>query len=218
MTGGPGGPDGPGGPGGPGSPGGAGSAGTTIREPRNATITYPGGLRARWRWGGSGQSAAVFALSESGGTLVDLGPRVSAEPDALCRAELRLEGPRGAWTARFASTIYDEPRAAYWDTVGLLIVAYGFHTFGLEAATGEARWEHRSATPIIGLFGSSRLAHVVVQSELETFALEADGTVAWRIAHTDVVTAAEMIGGRLVLTGFDGQVNAIDPTSGRPTA
>ena len=26
------------------------------REPRNATITYPGGLRARWRWGGSGQA------------------------------------------------------------------------------------------------------------------------------------------------------------------
>ena len=27
-----------------------------VPEPRNATITYPGGLRARWRWGGSGQS------------------------------------------------------------------------------------------------------------------------------------------------------------------
>ena len=38
-----------------------------MAEPRNATITYPGGLRARWRWGGSGQAAAVFALSEAGG-------------------------------------------------------------------------------------------------------------------------------------------------------
>ena len=70
-------------------------------EPVNAAVAYPGGLRARWRWGGSGQSAAVFALSEAGGTLIDLGPSVSADPDALCRAELRLEGPRGAWAARF---------------------------------------------------------------------------------------------------------------------
>jgi hypothetical protein len=188
------------------------------REPRNATITYPGGLRARWRWGGSGQAAAIFALSEAGGTLIDLGPRVSADPDALCRAELRLEGPRGAWTARLASTIYDEPRATYWDTAGLLVVAYGFHTVGLDAASGDVRWEHRSATPLIALFGSPRLRHVIVQSELETFALEADGEVAWRVAHTDVVTAADLIGGRLVLTGFDGQVNALDPATGRPTA
>ncbi|MGZ9276954.1 MAG: outer membrane protein assembly factor BamB family protein [Candidatus Limnocylindrales bacterium] len=189
-----------------------------VAEPRNATITYPGGLRARWRWGGSGQSAAVFALSEAGGTLNDLGPLVSTDPDALCRAELRLEGPRGAWTARFASTIHDEPRAHYWDTEGLLIVAYGFHTFGLDAANGATRWEHRSATPIIALLGSSRLRHVIVQSEIETFALEADGTVAWRVAHSDVVTAADLVGGRLVLTGFDGQLNALDPSSGRPSA
>ncbi len=186
-------------------------------EPRNATITYPGGLRARWRWAGSGQAAAVYALSEAGGALHDLGTRVSAAPDALCRAELRLEGPRGAWTARFASTIFDEPRARYWDTEGLLVVAYGFHTFGLEAATGEPRFDHRSATPIIGLLGTPRLDHVIVQSEIETFALEADGMVAWRVAHSDVVTAVELIGGRLVLTGFDGQLSALDPASGRPT-
>lgn len=187
-----------------------------MAEPSNATITYPGGLRARWRWGGSGQAAEVFALSETGGSLLDLGPHVSDDPDALCRAELRLDGPRGAWTARFASTIYDEPRALYWDIEGLLVVAYGFHTFGLEAASGEERWEHRSATPIIALLGSPRLQHVLVQAEIETFALEADGSVAWRVAHSDVVTAAELIGGRLVLTGFDGQHNALDPASGRP--
>lgn len=192
-----------------------GSTGAAAPEPSNATITYPGGLRARWRWGGSGQSAAVFALSEAGGSLVDLGPRVSGAPDALCRAELRIEGPRGAWTARFASTIHDAPRATYWDSVGLLVTAYGFHTFGLDAATGEVRWEHRSATPLIALFGSTRLPHVLVQSELETFALEPDGTVAWRVAHSDVVTAADLIAGRLVLTGFDGQVNAIDAATGR---
>lgn len=184
-------------------------------EPRNATITYPGGLRARWRWGGSGQAAAIFALTEAGGSLIDLGDRTGVDPDARCRAELRLEGPRGAWTARFASTIFDDPRAIYWDTAGLLAVAYGFHTFGLDAATGEARWEHRSATPIIGLLGTPRLDHVVVQAEIETFALEADGVVAWRVAHSDVVTAVELVGGRLVLTGFDGQVRALDPATGR---
>ena len=184
-------------------------------EPRNATIAYPGGLRARWRWGGSGSGPAVFALSEAGGTLIDLGPRVAADPDALCRAELRLEGPRGAWTARFASLIHDEPRALHWDSTGLLVVAYGFHTYGLDAGSGDPHWDHRSATPLIALLGSPRLAHVIVQSELETFAIESDGTVAWRVAHSDVVTAAGLLGGRLVLTGFDGQVSALDPTTGR---
>ncbi len=187
-------------------------------EPRNATITYPGGLRARWRWGGSGQAEAIFALSEAGGALSDFGPHVSADPDALCRAELRLDGLRGSWTARFASTIFDEPRAIYWDTAGLLVVSYGFHTYGLDAATGELRWEHRSATPIVALLGSPRLRHVLVQAEIETFAVEPDGTVGWRVAHSDVVTAADLVGGRLVLTGFDGQANALDPATGRSTA
>ena len=186
-------------------------------EPRNATIAYPGGLRARWRWGGSGSGAAVFALSEAGGSLVDLGPRVAADPEPLCRAELRLEGPRGAWTARFASVISDDPRGLLWDTTGLLVVAYGFHVFGLEVASGEARWVHRSATPIVAILGSPRLAHVIAQAELETFALEPDGTVAWRIAHSDVVTAADLVGGRLVLTSFTGQVSDLDPATGRAT-
>lgn len=185
-------------------------------EPHNATVVYPGGLRARWRWGGSGMARDVFALSEAGGSLVDLGDRVSAAPDELCRAELRLEGPRGAWTVRLASAIFDEPSGLYWDTAALLVVKYGFHTFALDVATGELRWEHRSAAPVIALVGSSRLAHVLVQSEVETFALERDGTVAWRIAHSDVVTAAELVGGRLVLTSFEGQVLALDPASGRP--
>ena len=161
-------------------------------EPRNALITYPGGLRARWRWGGSGSGPEVFALSEAGGALVDLSTVAADDPEPLCRAELRLEGPRGAWTARFASLIHDEPRALHWDTEALLVVAYGFHTYGLEVASGEARWNHRSATPLIALLGSPRLAHVVVQSELETFAIEPDGTVAWRVAHSDVVSAADL--------------------------
>ena len=185
-------------------------------EPRNTTVAYPGGLRARWRWGNSGQAREVFALSEAGGSLVDLGPRVATDPDVLCRAELRLEGPRGAWTARFASTIYDEPTGIHLDADGLFVVTYGFHTFGLDVASGEMRWEHRSATPVVALLGSSRLAHVLVQGEIETFAIEPDGTVAWRIAHSDVVTAAELVGGRLVLTSFGDQMTSLDPASGRP--
>jgi len=185
-------------------------------EPHNATVTYPGGLRARWRWAGSGQARDVFALSEAGGTLLDLGAHVSPEPDVLCRAELRIEGPRGAWTARLASTIFDEPAALAWDAAKLLVVKYGFHTYGLDIASGELRWEHRSASPVLAVIGSSRLAHVLVQSEIETFAIEPDGTVAWRVAHSDVVTGAELVGGRLVLTSFGGQVSALDPASGRP--
>jgi hypothetical protein len=184
-------------------------------EPRDATVAYPGGLRARWRWGGSGQAAAVFALSEVGGALVDLGPEVATAPDELCRAELRVDGPGGGWSVRLASTINDEPAAQLWDTAGQLVVKYGFHGYGLDARTGNVRWIHRSATPILAIFASSRLRHVVLQAELETFAIEADGSVGWRIAHSDVVTEASMVGGRLVLTGYGGGVNALDPATGR---
>jgi hypothetical protein len=184
-------------------------------EPRNEVVTYPGGLRARWRWAGSDQSAAVFALSEAGGVLREHGSVAAVDFEALCRAELRLEGPRGAWTGRFASTIYDEPRAFHWDTERLLVVAYGFHTYGIEVDTGEVRWTHRSATPIVALIGSSRLAHVIVQAEIETFAIEPDGTVGWRVAHSDVVIDAQLVGGRLVLTSFGGEATALDPRTGR---
>lgn len=184
-------------------------------EPRDATISYPGGLRARWRWAGSGQAAAVFALSEVGGALVDLGPEVAPDPDALCRAELRVDGPGGGWTVRLASRINDEPAAQLWDTAGQLVVKYGFHAYGLDARSGALRWIHRSATPLLAAFASSRLRHVVLQAELETFAVEADGTVAWRIAHSDVVTEAAMVGGRLVLTAYGGGANSLDPATGR---
>jgi outer membrane protein assembly factor BamB len=179
------------------------------------TVAYPGGLRARWRWAGSGEGAQVFALTEAGGSLEDHGPLVAADPDSRCRAELRIDGPAGAWTARFASTINDEPAAVLWDTPGLLIVKYGFHAYGLDARTGTLRWSHRSATPILAVLASSRLRHVLVQSEVETFAIEADGAVAWRIAHSDVVTDAGLVGGRLVLTSYSGQSNVLDPATGR---
>lgn len=172
-------------------------------------------MRARWAWGGSGQGPAVFALSESGGELVDHGSLAGPDVDRYCRAEVRVEGPGGTWTARLASPIFDEPAALLWDAPALFVTTYGFTTYAFDARAGTLRWHHRSATPVIGLFGSSRLAHVVVQSELETFAIERDGTVAWRVAHSDVVTDAELVGGRLVLASFGGQVVALDPATGR---
>ena len=187
-------------------------------EPRNVTVQYPGGIRARWRWAGSGQGAAVFALTETGGSLVDLGDAAGPDHVELCRAELRADTPAGSWTVRFASAIFDDPTALVWDSEGLLVVKYGFHAYGIEARTGAERWRHRSASPILAVLGSSRLPHVLVQAEVETFALEPDGTVAWRIAHSDVVTGAELIGGRLVLTSFGGQQRAVDPASGRSSA
>jgi hypothetical protein len=195
--------------------GGRGASGGAVAPPRDATIGYPGGLRARWRWAGSGQGAAVFALSEAGGTLEDLGPLVSRDFEQLCRAELRIDGPAGTWSVRLASAIYDEPAGLVWDDAGLFVVKYGFHTYGFESRTGALRWSHRSASPLIAVFGSPRLAHLLVQSEIETFALEPDGTVGWRIAHSDVVADAAMVGGRLVLTSYGGLVSALDPATGR---
>lgn len=184
-------------------------------EPQRAAVQYPGGLAARYRWAGSGQGAAVFALSEAGGTLTDHGNLVSEEPDRLCRAELRVESPLGTWTARFASPIFDAPAGLAWDSAGLLVVRYGFRVYALAGRTGELRWSHGLGTPVVGLLGSSRLPHVIVQGEIETVALRDDGAVAWRVAHDDVVTEAELIGGRLVLTGYAGQLSALDPLTGR---
>jgi hypothetical protein len=186
--------------------------------PRDAVVQYPGGLRVRYRWGGSGSADEVFALSEAGGSLVDLGEVVSPEPDRLCRAELRADTPTGAWTVRLASVIFDDPSAVFWDDAGLLVVEYGFVTYALAAREGTLRWSHRSRTPIVAILGSPRLRHVIVQAEIETFAIDAEGEVAWRLGHSDVVSAAELIGGRLVLTSYDGQVTALDPATGRPAA
>jgi outer membrane protein assembly factor BamB len=171
-------------------------------EPHHAVVAYPGGLRASWRWTGSGQGAGIFALSEAGGPLTDLGTLVDPDPD-------------GPWTVRVASAISDEPAGLPWDTVGQLVVKFGFHVYGLDARTGELRWSHRSATPVLALFGSPRLPHVLVQSELETFALEPDGAVGWRVAHSDVVIGAALLGGRLVLESFSGLHSSLDAVTGR---
>jgi outer membrane protein assembly factor BamB len=184
-------------------------------EAEQAVVTYPGGIRARYRWAGSGRGAAVFALSEAGWTLHDYGDRISSRFERLCRAELRVESPAGTWAARLASPISDRPAGTTWDSAGLLVVKYGFSTYGLDARTGELRWLHRSGSPVVAVLGSSRLEHVVVQAEIETFAVEADGAVRWRVAHSDVVAEAEIVGGRLVLTSYGGIVAALDPATGR---
>ena len=178
-------------------------------------IQFPGAVRASFRWAGSGQAAAVFALSEVGGELTDHGSLVSPDPDRLCRAEVRVETPAGAWTARLASTIFDDPAGAFWDQHGLLLVAYGFTTYAFAARSGGLRWSHRAKTPLVTLLLSSRLPHVLAQTELETFAIRPDGEVAWRVAHSDVVVDAQLVGGRLGLASFGGQTSSLDPLTGR---
>jgi len=184
-------------------------------EPRHAVVQFPGGIRVAMRWAGSGGGDAVFALTEAGGPLVDLGELTGSDPDERCRAELRVDTPAGPWTVRLASLISDDPAGMVWDSAGLLLVKYGFHVYAFDARSGELRWTHRSASPLVVLVGSSRLPHVIAQAEIETFALRPDGEVAWRVAHSDVVSEAELVGGRLVLTSFAGEVRAIDPLTGR---
>jgi PQQ-like domain len=197
--------------GGPGGPTGAG----VPPEPRRSAVQYPGGLSARYRWTGSGGIGALTAMSEVGGELIDHGPLVSDAPDRLCRAELRVEGPTATWTARFASPIHDDPAGLLWDTEGLLVVKYGFEVYALVARTGELRWHHESRTPVVAVLGSSRLTHVIVQTEIETVALAGDGAPVWRAAHSDVVAEVDLVGGRLVLTSYAGLLQTLDPVTGR---
>jgi hypothetical protein len=155
-------------------------------------------------------------MSEAGGSLADHGSLGSDAPERACRAELRVEGPVGAWTVRLASPIFDEPQGLLWDGPGLLVVKYGFVAYGLIGRTGELRWHVACGTPIVAVLGSSRLDHVLVQCEIETVAVRADGSAAWRASHDEVVTEAELVGGRLVTVGYDGRARALDPATGRP--
>lgn len=189
-----------------------------MSEVQRATIGYPGGLAARYRWGGSEAATEVFALSETGGALVDHAPLAGGDPTRMCRAELRVEAPTGTWTARFASPVFDEPAGLLWDTEALLVVKYGFRVYALASRGGELAWSHLSGTPLVAVLGSARLDHVIVQSEVETVALDAAGGVRWRTAHNDVIAAAELLGGTLTLTSYSGEVAALDPASGRQLA
>lgn len=179
------------------------------------SVQYPGGLAARFRWAGSGRADEVFGISEATGSLTDFVDLVGAPFDSLCRAELRVEGPTGSWTARFASVVFDEPQAVLWDTHGLLLVKYGFRLYALNGRSGELAWSYSTGTPTLAVLASSRLDHVLLQSELETIALRADGEVAWRATHSDVVTDAQLIAGRLDLTTYSGQHVYLDARTGQ---
>jgi hypothetical protein len=186
-----------------------------VTEVQRSSVGYPGGLAARYRWGGSSSADEVFALSETGGTLTDHVELAGGDPARMCRAELRVEGPLGTWTARFASPVFDEPDGLAWDTAAQLVVKYGFRVYGLAGRTGELVWTHLSGTPIVAVLGSPRLDHVIVQSEVETVALDLGGEVRWRAAHSDVISAAELTGGVLTLTTYTGEVIGLDPVAGR---
>ncbi len=189
---------------------------TTPRaEAERLSIQYPGGIAARYRWTGSGGGPEMFAISEAVGTLTDHGALIEPDPDRLCRMELHVESPVGGWTARFASPIYDEPRGVLWDEAGLLLLGYGFFLYALEPRSGELRWTHKSGSPVVAVLASSRLDHVVLQTEIETIALRRDGTVAWRAAHADVIVEAALIAGRLDLTTYGGAHLYLDAASGR---
>ena len=167
-----------------------------VSEVQRATVGYPGGLAARYRWGGSGSAEEVFALS-----------RERRRPDRPRRAGRRRprrgcaapscasRGRWATWTARFASPVFDEPAGLVWDTEAQLVVKYGFRVYGLASRSGELRWSHLSGTPVVAVLGSPRLDHVILQSEVETLALDAAGEVRWRVAHSDVI-AARRAGGR----------------------
>ena len=128
---------------------------------------------------------------------------------------MRVERPPGAWTARFASPIYDPPAGLAWDTEGLLVAAYGFVAYALEA--GPARCAGHIGPDAAG--GPARVAaagHVIVQSEIETFAIERR-EVAWRVAHSDVVTGAELRRRPARPESFGGQSSVARPGD-RPQA
>ncbi|MBA2488434.1 MAG: PQQ-binding-like beta-propeller repeat protein [Chloroflexi bacterium] len=188
--------------------------------PSRRTVAYPGGLTAHYRWVGSGGRATLDALdgreaaARGAEPATDLATLVAEGGERMCAAELRLEGPNGAWTVRLASSIHDDPQGVFWDTARLLLVKYGFAIYALVARTGELLWHHTTRTPMLTLLGSTRLPHVIAQSELETFALGQDGEVAWRIAHSDVVIDARLVGGRLILALYGGSVLGLDPRTG----
>ena len=189
---------------------------TADSEIGRLSVQYPGGLSARYRWGGTGRADEVFGVSEGGGTLFDFGVEGPAVATATsCRAELRMEGPAGAWTARFAAPFFDEPSGVLWDTHGLLLVKYGFVLYALNGRSGEVAWTYVSGTPTLAILASTRLDHVLLQTELETIALASDGEVIWRAAHSDVITGAQLIAGRLDLTSYSGAHLYLDAKTGQ---
>jgi hypothetical protein len=130
---------------------------------------------------------------------------------------LRVESPAGAWTARLASPVFDEPQGVLVDTANLLLIKYGFAVYAFNARSGELAWSHLTGTPVLTVLSSTRLDHVLMQTELETLALRPDGEVAWRAAHSDVIIDAQLTAGRLDLTTYGGQHVYLDARTGQPS-
>jgi hypothetical protein len=82
------------------------------------------------------------------------------------------------------------------------------------ARMGELAWSYASGTPTVAILASARLDHILLQTEIETIALRADGSVAWRAAHADVIVGAQLVAGRLDLTTYSGQHLYLDARSG----
>jgi hypothetical protein len=158
----------------------------------------------------------VFGISESIGQLQDYAD-VAGGSVSACRAELRVESPAGAWTARLASPVFDEPQGVLVDTANLLLIKYGFAVYAFNARSGELAWSHLTGTPVLTVLSSTRLDHVLMQTELETLALRPDGEVAWRAAHSDVIIDAQLTAGRLDLTTYGGQHVYLDARTGQPS-
>jgi len=177
-------------------------------------VRYPGGYRAVYAWGGPTIELALEAAAGDEPAILDLADLGGSAGDRLCHASIDVSGPTGGWAALLAAPIFDAPQGLLWDSAGLLLVAYGFRAYAFEARGGQLRWSFDSATPLVAILGSPRLEHVLVQGELETTALDAAGEVAWRASHEDVITAAELMAGRLVASTWSGATVTIDPRTG----
>jgi len=171
-------------------------------EPKQVVVGYP--EESGSATGGPEAGAATPCRPLGGGwrAVRVRGPR-RARFERLCRAELRTEGPAGAWAARLASPIFDAPAGLAWDTAGLLVVKYGFVTYGLAARTGALRLVRTAQeSPVLAVLGSGACPTSSSRRRSRRFALEEDGEVRWRVGHSDVVAECELIGGRLVLTSY----------------
>ena len=126
---------------------------------------------------------------------------------------------RAAWGVDRAVRLDHQRRAArrsIWDSAGLLVVSYGFHTFGL-------RGRHRRGRLGASLGDADRRAARITTArprrrpgrarDLRHRGRRDRSPGASRIPTWS--SGAELVGGRLVLTGYAGQLNALDPATGR---
>ena len=101
------------------------------------------------------------------------------------------------------------------------LLIQGLH-LGIEFKGGSSYTVNKSGITVeearTAVEGAGITGEIIVQSEVETWAIRADGEVKWRLAHTDVVGAAELLGGQLILTSIAGATQSIDPATGRALA